>query len=580
MILIALALGALFAWGLARRGFVRQLLDVLTPAPLVFLALFIFFSDTHKLIFPAEDANALGVKVESHAPIVFVTIDELPRATLMDASGRRIDAKRFPGFARLAQESTWYRNNTSVADFTGRAVPAIMTGNSPEYTTLPISSDQPNSIFSLLGGKYKFNVTEVVTQVCPSDLCGNEDEAQPPQRTRLKSLAEDLRYVEGKLILPPAMANDLPDVSATFGNFGNNGGSGQYAGQFAQDLFRPPSPGEFQRFLGRIPPKGGRSLNFIHMELPHEPFHFLPDSREYNFAPISDVAGPNAQKWAAGVGGVGTTWQRHFIQTGYADHLVSQMLDRLHSSGVWDKAMVIVTADHGISFDPKDYRRIAAKTNLGGVGNPPLFIKYPGQKSGEVSEVHTETIDIVPTIADVLGIDLPYRTDGRPISEDDSSRDVVMTTGLKTTVRAPFSAMLADRERVLREQSRQLGTGNGLFELGPRPDLLGAPAPPADAPGGAASAELNDPAAYANVSFAHGRKIPAFAVATLDRVKPQSLIAIAANGRVAATARAFLFDGKTWAGAILPPDSLRPGSNSVGFYLVGTGGELTPLGGT
>ena len=228
--------------------------------------------------------------------------DELPTATLMDPSGERIDAKRFPAFARLAAQSTWYRNNTAAADFTGRAVPAIMTGVSPDFTTLPTSSDQPNSIFSLLGGKYRMNVDEVVTEVCARSLCGEEE--RPPQSTRLKDLFTDLRYVEGRLILPPALANELPNVSATFGDFGNNDDGGQYAGQFARDLFEPPSPEQVQRASSTEIQPQGPSLNLIHIELPHEPFRFLPDGRDYNFAPISDVAGPNAQAWAGGRGGI------------------------------------------------------------------------------------------------------------------------------------------------------------------------------------------------------------------------------------------------------------------------------------
>jgi hypothetical protein len=451
MILIALAFGALIAYGLYRRGFVKQLLDVLTPAPLVFLVLFLFFSDANKLILPQDDAGALGVKVQSKTPVVMLIFDELPTATLMDPSGERIDAKRFPGFANLAAQSTWYRNNSSVADFTGRAVPAIMTGVSPDYTTLPTSSDQPNSVFSLLGGKYRMHVDEVVTSVCDPSLCGAEQ--RPPQESRLKDLVKDLRYVEGRLILPPALANELPNVSATFGNFGNNADEGaQYAGQFARDLFVPPSPKQFNSFFAGIEPHG-RSFNLIHIELPHEPFHFLPDGREYNFTEISDIAGPNAQSWAADEGGVATTMQRHFIQNGYADRLTGQMIDRLKKIGLWDRALVIVTADHGISFDPTDKRRIATSTNLGGVGNPPLFIKYPGEKGAKVSDAHTRTVDIVPTIADVLGVEIPYDVDGIPVSQaDEQQRPVEMTTGLKTTVTEPLSKMLAQREQVLRRE--------------------------------------------------------------------------------------------------------------------------------
>ncbi len=577
MIVIALALGGLFAYGLYKRGFVKQLLDVLTPAPAVFLVLFIFFSNTHKLIFPAEDASALGVKVASNTPVVLLVFDELPTATLMEPSGQRIDAKRFPGFAALAAQSTWYRNNTTVGDFTGRAVPAIETGINPDFTTLPTSSDQPNSIFSLLGGQYKFNVSEVVTEVCPPSLCGSQDATRPPQRTRLRQLVDDLKYVEGKLILPPALANDLPDVSATFGNFGNNDTDGQYAGNFAQDLFVPPSPEQFNRFFSRI--KGGRSLNFIHIELPHEPFRYLPDGRRYNYTPISDVAGPNAQKWAGGEGGTATAEQRHFIQTGYADNLAHRMIRTLKKDGVWDKAIVAVTADHGISFDPDNYRRIAFKGDFGGIANPPLFIKFPGQSTGKVSNAHTRTIDIVPTIAQVLGIKLPYKADGEPVSEAGSGGPVTISNGLKTTVTEPLSEMLAERREVLQQNALRFGADSGLFELGPRSDLLGKPAPPLSGAGSSGTATLNQASQWQNVRFGKDLDVPAFVAATLDGVAPGSLIAISVNGRVAATSRSFLFQGEDWAGAVVPPSTLRPGPNSIGVYLIGAGGSLTPLGG-
>jgi hypothetical protein len=580
MIVIALALGALFAWGLYKRGFVKQLLDVLTPAPIVFLVLFIFFSNTHKLIFPAANANALGVNVPGKTPVVEVVFDEFPTATIMDSTGKRIDAKRFPGFAKLAGLSTWYRDNSTVADFTGRAVPAIETGNNPDWSTLPISSDQPDSIFSLLGGQYRFNVVEPVTDVCPPSLCpnGGGGRPQPRQKTRLKSLVDDLKYVEGKLILPPAMANKLPDVSATFGNFGNNGGNGQTAGNFAQDLFVPPSPGEFQRWAARIP-NAGRSFNFIHMELPHEPFHFLPDGRSYNYTKISDVAGPNAQKWAAGEGGVATTEQRHFIQTGYADRLTSLLIRDLKRRGLWDKALVVVTADHGIDFDPRTYRRIASPGDFGGIANSPLFIKYPGQKQGKVSELHTHTVDILPTIAQVLGVNVPFKTEGKPVSEATAGGRVTIKNGLKSTVSEPFEKMLAERRLVLKRDNLRFRPDTGLWQLGPRPDLLGKPAPPVSGAGGSATASLDDESLWDNVRFGKNLKVPAFVAATLQGVKPGSLIAISVNGRVAATCRAFLFNGDTWAGAVVPPQTLHPGRNSIGLYLIGSGVSLTPLGG-
>lgn len=464
-----------------------------------------------------------------------MVFDELPTATLMDPSGARIDARRFPGFAKLAAHSTWYRDNTTVADFTGRAVPAIETGINPGYDTLPIASQQPHSIFTLLGGKYRFNVAEPVTKVCPASLCpsnkGAEQEAQ-----------------------------------------------GLTAGEFAQDAFEKPNPKLFARFLKRIRP-GDRSFNFIHFEVPHEPFHFLPDGRSYNYAPVSDVANHNAQFWAGGPGGAAETWQRHYLQTGYADRLTGQVIARLRKVGLWNRALVIFTADHGISFNAKTLRRVAAPDNFGGVANPPLFIKYPGQTKGVVSDAPTRSVDIVPTMAHVLGIDLTYQADGSPISEDGTedgsgTGTVTIFNANKKDISVPFAEVLAQRRAVLKSAATQLGARTGLFRLGPRPDLIGRRARPTSRQ----AARLDGHLDLANARIEKGAKIPAFLNGTVRSAAAGKLLAVGLNGKIVATTRAFNFHGRTRWGVVVPPSHLHRGANSFAVYLV-RGGRLVPLGG-
>ncbi len=577
IILIALGFGAAVAYGLLRTRFVPNLLDVLGVAPLVFLVIFFFFSDTSKLILPQSDASALGVRVPSKTPVVEVIFDEFPTATLLDRRGR-IDTRRFPHFAALARQSTWYPKNTTVADFTGRAVPAIMTGNNPSGSTLPIASDQPNSIFSLLGGAYRLHVKEVVTHVCPSSLCGEVQ--RPRQLSRLKSLADDLRYVEGRIILPPSMANELPNVSTTFGNFGNNGGGAgdKGAGRFAQDLFTPPSPGEFEHFINRIP-GGDRTLSLIHMELPHEPWRYLPSGQSYQDTSVSDLGTPSAARWAVGNAGIASAEARHYMQSGYADRLVGLLMTRLKKLGIWKRAMVIVTADHGISFKGGTvYRRIAEPANLGGVSNPPLFIKYPGQTKGGPSPIHSKSIDIVPTIAQQLGIEHLYKTQGKPISEEGRGGEVAVTNGQGEVIRMPLAQVLRQRNAVVKQAFFRLGDGD-LFHLGPAPDLIGTTAPPLSIgirPGTSATVENGDALEHVNPS---AQEVPAFIAGGLDGVKPGAVIAVTVNGTVEATGRAFLFDGELQYGAVVPPKSFTPGRNQIGVYEVGPGNSLTPLGG-
>ena len=453
-----------------------------------------------------------------------------------------------------------------------------MTGNNPSGSTLPIASDQPNSIFSLLGGAYRLHVKEVVTHVCPASLCGEVQ--RPRQLSRLKSLVEDLKYVEGRIILPPSMANELPNVSTTFGNFGNNGGGAgdKGAGRFAQDLFTPPSPGEFEHFLNRIP-AGNRTLSLIHMELPHEPWRYLPSGQNYQDTSVSDLGTASAARWAVGNAGIASAEARHYIQTGYADRLVGLMIARLKKLGIWKRAMVIVTADHGISFQGGTvYRRIAEQANLGGVANPPLFIKYPGQTKGGTSPIHSRTIDIVPTIAQQLGIENLYKTQGKPISEEGRGGEVAVTNGQGEVIRMPLSRMLRQRGAVVKQAFFRLGSGD-LFDLGPAPGLIGTTAPALSIgirPGTSATVENGDALEHVDP---RGQEVPAFIAGELEGVKPGALIAVTVNGTVEATGRAFLFNGELQYGAVVPPSSFGAGRNQIGVYEVGPGNVLTPLGG-
>ncbi|MEK6252004.1 MAG: hypothetical protein AABM43_08695, partial [Actinomycetota bacterium] len=217
-VLIALALltGVLATWGYARTRFLRGIADVLIPAPAIVLAVFLLFSDASELVLPQNEAEATAIEIRSRVPVVEIIFDEFPVGTLMDRNGG-IDASRFPAFAELAAHSTWYRGATTVAGFTPRAVPAILTGRVPSGDELPTSSDQPRSIFTLLGGTYRMNVMEEATALCPKSLCG--DEGRPSSTSGLESLISDLRIVSEHLLLPNGIRNHLPAVDETFGDF-------------------------------------------------------------------------------------------------------------------------------------------------------------------------------------------------------------------------------------------------------------------------------------------------------------------------------------------------------------------------
>src|SRR5262249_8893982 len=123
----------------ARASVVRTYLTFLVAAPAIFVGLFLFQSPVSKLVFP-EEANATTVAVGSRTPVVLVVFDEFPTIALMNGA-ERVDAIRFPNFASLARNATWYRSATTVHPHTEHAVPAILDGRLPKRSQLPIFAD-------------------------------------------------------------------------------------------------------------------------------------------------------------------------------------------------------------------------------------------------------------------------------------------------------------------------------------------------------------------------------------------------------------------------------------------------------
>jgi hypothetical protein len=88
------------------------------------------------------------------------------------------------------------------------------------------------------------------------------------------------------------------------------------------------------------------------------------------------------------------------------------MIDRMEELGTWDDSLVVVTADHGAGFEGEKPLRFLTEGNYPHILWTPLFVKAPGQSEAELDERHVRAIDVLPTIADHLDIDLPFEVDG------------------------------------------------------------------------------------------------------------------------------------------------------------------------
>lgn len=87
----------------------------------------------------------------------------------------------------------------------------------------------------------------------------------------------------------------------------------------------------------------------------------------------------------------------------YQDDLLRQLIEKLTAAGIWDKTMLIITADHG--DEQWEDGRVGHGASLRNqLVHVPLLVHYPPLlPAGSVFE-GAEVIDITPTVADALGV--------------------------------------------------------------------------------------------------------------------------------------------------------------------------------
>lgn len=600
LIVLALALGAGAAALYARAEPVRSFLTVLSPAPLVFLILFLFISPVSKITL-ADDASAKSIDGIKPIPVVMVVFDEFPGISLLDAKDE-VDPVRYPGFAQLGKDGTWFPNAHSIYDSTSKAVPAIMDGDYPQKGVLPTSSEHPNSIFALLGKSHTMNVSEEATTVCPRDLC-EDARLDEPFLDRLGSMTEDVGLVYAHVVAPPNIEADLPSVSETWGDFGGEGSGAEVSGEVeASDeptakegkkatlaALKSDRNEKFDAWISGIRKRPRPSLNFKHALLPHVPWKYLPTGQQYNTAAGDPIPGLSRQSYPDATQ-VEQLQMRHLLQLGFADLKVQQLIAHLKKIGIYDEALVVVTADHGVAFEQGLFdRRKADRATLAEISPVPLFIKLPGQKRGRVNPAIVETTDIVPTISDVLNIDVPEETDGKSaFGAAVAKRDEVkmLPRDFSDWMRVDGDAFLAEKQKLIDRKVALFGSGadgpDRIYRVGPNQELVGKPVSSLATDGASAvKVSLTDPGAYDDVDL-EGPVLPVWVTGKVSGADDHLDVAIAVNGVVRAVSNTFKLatGGDELIAAMIPPSSLRNGRNTVEVYEVTAASQLALMGGT
>ncbi len=490
--LVVLGVGAAAGIALARwyrtSAPLRSACSLLALTPLLFAVVFVFASPAHALVFPPE-VRAADVQVAGTPPPIFVVVfDELPLATVLDADGAGVDATRFPNLARLAGDGVLFTNVTTVAGYTHEAVPAILSGEDVQAANVPpTAGGHPRNLFSLLADDYRIVAHEQVTELCTPALC--EEQGAEAGGQSIDLLLEDLAVVAGRVTLPAGLDDWLPPVDDSWSNFGQGSGGDldQEADRFGDDradfvdaLGEVDRAGRWQAAVAAVDRPTQPTLTFIHTVLPHVPWMFHADGSRYVDPgyPQRSPDGVWRTSFSADFG-----LQRHLLQAAYTDRLLGELLDRLEATGQYDDALIVFTADHGVSLEEDTNRRLPNDGTLPGVMPVPVVVKAPDSapaslggaaRRGTTDDRLGETTDLLPTIAAELGVEVPWPVDGQSLfgPERDSTERSIFARGNRVRTDDPVLDVQPIVDRI---HELFLGPDGGfeLYGLGPGRPTVG-----------------------------------------------------------------------------------------------------------
>jgi len=154
---------------------------------------------------------------------------------------------------------------------------------------------------------------------------------------------------------------------------------------------------------------------WTHVYPPHDPYlppspflgHFLPGEKLTHNSEFVGLQNSGAPKGVSAE----ELRARYDESVLYVDNAVGKYLDWLDRTGRLDHSIVIVSADHGESFEHHWFVH-GGRYLYDGLIHIPLLIHLPGQKRSARIDYAAQQVDLLPTLLDLVGGNVPNWTDG------------------------------------------------------------------------------------------------------------------------------------------------------------------------
>ena len=463
---------------------------------------------------PASDAVVASKEVS----VFQVIFDEFPLFALLDKDGN-INAERFPSFAAIANESTWFRNAVAESNFTHQAVPALMASAVPQQSGGPFLSQYPKNIFTLFAGKTAVGAIEPVTSLCPQTVCpsSSENASTNFSLSRLKSFFRDASYVYAHRVMPPVVRSHVPSIEGTWGGFGAV--AGKFREQF--DIGALTQINSLKKGVEAFVNDPSQRIQVTHVLLPHAPWRITPDLRVAPLSKSISTSNPETED------GVRDTYQTFLYQLAAADKAIGEAVADLKQAGRWENTLFIVSADHGISFLPTMPQRHTDFSDMGQANDiyrVPLFMKFPDQRNPDVSDCAVTNLDVLPTIVNVTKTTTSWKWSGESIATSCPTRGerrVVSATG-ETAVFADGFDEARQRSTHYNEVVPRDGDSRRVAAVGASAELIGKALTAANTDSSIAGWTLAQKKMFASVSDTRGSRVPSLVTGSITLRSPMS----------------------------------------------------------
>ena len=591
-ITIGLVFGALVCWAYLARTDVRSFFKIVGQVSPIIPIYILAFTPINNLFLP-DSVDSYGVERGAEIPVVMLILDELSMAGLVTPDGE-IDAGRLPNFARLERTSTWYHEATTVSAYTEKAVPAILSGLLPEAESVPIYNQYPQNLFTVLANSHDVHAIEQMTWMCPPRVCGKSGKLA--RAISPLAMYRDAGYVWLHSVLPVELRERyLPSISSGWRDFGGSEDPNKRRNDIARiahdqvaklrarlrehparirksTSFASIPAQTFEYFIDSIRVNTGAQLHYMHLALPHKPWIYFPDGTIYNGESFPGLTPQNI--WIDDQDLANQGVLQYALQVEYVDQLLGDLLDLLEDVGRLDETLLIILGDHGLAFTPGKSIRVPDASILADVSRIPLFIKYPGQRLSKRDLRKVQTIDILPTIAEVINVQLTGAVDGRSLISD-SWKAVTRQVWEADKDIPNFEAAMEIKhasERIYRVIAPGQSAIDSFGTDTSRP-FMGTSIQVVDRRDNQLTLQLDKPELYKNLNL-ESDTLPARLSGTVEGAVRGTEIVIALNGTYAGSG--MTYDDQGSISILLDPRHFRGGINDLAAYKL-LAGELSKI---